>query len=403
MNDFKKEILEHTWILGVSGGSDSMALLDMCYQAHIKVIVAHMNYQLRDTALRDMQIVQTYCKEKNIPCHVKLQEETCDDNFQAFARRKRYAFYHELIEQYQAKGVLVAHQLDDVLETYLMQTKRKAIPEYYGIKEEITIMNCLVIRPLLHLSKQQLQDYCVEHHIPYGDDESNFSRKYTRNRIRLDIINQMSIQDKLKMRDEIQRKNKDKQIFEEEVIKIYEKWDGSIEELKSNAIEQQLALLDHMIYLEEQTHTSKKELMHILSVCGKTNFQRTIGNSTLQASYGFLKMVKKQELYSYTIKKVEYIKTPYFEIKNCGTTIEAITLQESDFPLTIRNVKTEDKIRMRFGEKRIHRWFIDRKIPKNEREIWPVVENAQGNIIFVPKIGCDIEHFSNNPTLFVIK
>ena len=80
-----------------------------------------------------------------------------------------------------------------------------------------------------------------------------------------------------------------------------------------------------------------------------------------------------------------------------------MTLHEDDFPITIRNVEEHDVIELRFGNKKINRWFIDRKIPKKERKIWPVVVNAKGNVILVPKIGCDIAHFSNNPTIFVLK
>lgn len=403
MNVFKKEILDQIWVVGVSGGSDSMALLDMCYQAHIQVIVAHMNYQLRDSATRDMNLVQTYCKERTIPCYVKLQSEQCHENFQAFARDKRYAFYREVIEQHHAKGVMIAHQKDDVIETYIMQDKRNSIPEYYGIKEMTMIMQCFVLRPLLEYTKKQLQEYCLHHNVPYGDDESNFSRKYTRNKIRMDVMQHMSEQEKQHIIQDIQQKNKKKQQFEDEVYQFYHVWDGSVEQLKTQTLQQQVAIIDKLIFEKEQMHTSKKELLHILSVCDKSNFQRIIGTSILQVSYGMLKMVEQPKSYHYVISKVEYIKTPYFELRSHGNTIEAITLQESDFPLTIRNVKPDDKIRLRFGEKRIHRWFIDRKIAMHERKMWPVVENAQGNIIFVPKIGCDIEHFSNNPSLFVIK
>jgi len=78
-------------------------------------------------------------------------------------------------------------------------------------------------------------------------------------------------------------------------------------------------------------------------------------------------------------------------------------LQEDDFPITIRNAQAGDVIQLRFGRKKLNRWFIDRKIPKKERKIWPVVTNKDGIVILVPKIGCDIAHFSNNPTLFVLK
>ena len=106
---------------------------------------------------------------------------------------------------------------------------------------------------------------------------------------------------------------------------------------------------------------------------------------------------------SYCYEKVVFETTPYFTIAPVGGSCEALTLYKEDYPITIRNAQPNDEIRLRFGTKKLNRWFIDRKIPKKERKIWPVVVNAAGNVILVPKIGCDIAHCSNNPTLFVIK
>ena len=78
-------------------------------------------------------------------------------------------------------------------------------------------------------------------------------------------------------------------------------------------------------------------------------------------------------------------------------------MQADDFPITVRSVQPGDAIQLRFGTKKIHRWFIDRHIPLQERLLWPVMVNAQGKVIFVPKIGCDVAHFSNNPNLFMVQ
>ena len=86
-----------------------------------------------------------------------------------------------------------------------------------------------------------------------------------------------------------------------------------------------------------------------------------------------------------------------------GETTEAVTLAEEDFPITIRSPQPQDAIQLRFGKKRLNRWFIDRKIPPDQRRSWPVVVNRRGEIVLVPKIGCNVAHYSNNPTCFVIK
>ena len=60
-------------------------------------------------------------------------------------------------------------------------------------------------------------------------------------------------------------------------------------------------------------------------------------------------------------------------------------------------------IEMRYGCKKVHRFFIDRHIPLYQRQFWPVIENAKGNVIFVPGLGCDKYHYTVNPTLNVLE
>ncbi|UPU38547.1 tRNA lysidine(34) synthetase TilS [Erysipelothrix sp. Poltava] len=80
-----------------------------------------------------------------------------------------------------------------------------------------------------------------------------------------------------------------------------------------------------------------------------------------------------------------------------------MTLSESDFPIMIRNARKGDSIKMRFGTKSLNRFFIDRKIPRHEREIWPVIVNSSQQIVFVVGMGCDEHHYSNNPNLFMLE
>ena len=120
--------------------------------------------------------------------------------------------------------------------------------------------------------------------------------------------------------------------------------------------------------------------------------------------YGIVHIhVKDMPSYAYVLHEVACLHTPYFHTSLTGKSCEALTLYPQDFPITIRNVQEGDAIVLRLGRKKVHRWFIDRKIPSWERKCWPVVVNAQGNVILVPQIGCDIAHFSNNPSIFVVK
>lgn len=397
------------WVIGVSGGADSMSLLDMCRSSGIFVVAAHVNYRKRSTADRDMNGVQRYCERFSIPFACRIVDEypkSC--NFQDYARQLRYSYYQEIINMYQCEGVMVAHQLDDHLETYLLQKKRGAHIRYAGIQPEVTLYGMRVVRPLLGYTKQELQEYCHRHHVHYFEDESNFTDHYARNQIRHRVIDNMSYDEKHRMADEIaafnehgkQREVQDQALYEEF---IHECTADFLSRLREGTCLNVLRtfLEAHAIYQvsEPQLRDIRKMLLH-----KDGNHFCRVGNYTLRCEYGMISLTQEScRGYSYTLQSLGMITTPYFRTAKRGAVIEGVTVSENDFPLTIRNARYGDAIQLRFGTKRLSRWFIDRKIPASQREIWPVVENTNGKIIFVVGIGCDIEHFSNNPNLFVLK
>jgi tRNA(ile)-lysidine synthetase, C-terminal domain len=93
----------------------------------------------------------------------------------------------------------------------------------------------------------------------------------------------------------------------------------------------------------------------------------------------------------------------HFYTEKGSPSVFALTLEETDFPIRIRSFHAGDKIQMRFGRKEVHRFFIDRHIPQYQRQTWPVVENAAGEIILVPGLGCNVQHYSTMPNLNVIQ
>lgn len=395
------------YIIGVSGGPDSMALFDMCIKQGYHVIAAHMNYQKRESADRDMMIVEDYCQRNGIVCKVRMQNKECTGNFQAFAREMRYAFYKELSEIYHAQGVLLAHQLDDHLETYLMQKNQHRYGHYFGIQEECDVMGCHIIRPLLDMTKQELEQYCETYDVPYGVDESNLSDHYTRNRIRHQIIDHMNMEDKQELKHEITQYNLQWRAICDEADAFLKSWDHTIHSLNMLDDIHLDQVLIHYIYQECTIHLQRHEIHSIRELLRHHAKQWTRDINTayvIYNEYGKLCIDTKETVaFTYTYEQLEFVETPYFRIAHQGSRKEALTLKEDDFPITVRSFEVGDTISMRYGHKKVNRWFIDHKIPKKERRKWPVVVNAIGNIILVPEIGCDIEHFSNNPTCFVLK
>jgi tRNA(Ile)-lysidine synthase len=180
------------YLAAVSGGPDSMALLDI-YRKHIKM-VCHVNYHHRPTANRDAKIVKQYCKQYKIPCSILnvtvsiyKKYRKLSHNFQTMARLIRYDLFKLVSKKTKITTILIAHNQDDFLETALMQKRKGSDSLFYGIDHRSTFDSLNVYRPLLNKRKACLQAYCDKHNLTYGIDETNNDLKYERNRIRSEI------------------------------------------------------------------------------------------------------------------------------------------------------------------------------------------------------------------------
>lgn len=394
-------------IVAVSGGADSMALLHMLTIKGYEIIVVHVNYQVRESAKRDQKIVENFCQKHNLTLKILYAKEAVG-NFQAFARRLRYDYMQEIAKEYDTYDVYVAHHLDDVIETYLMQKERKSIPEFYGIKSELNYETITLKRPLLHLSKEEIIEYCRNNNIEYGDDESNFKNDYTRNRIRNTVVSKMSKMDKQDLINEIKKLNSNLESEAKVLTDIVDEFKKDFSLKKLLAHKDEIIIKVMRLYLKEYniyTLTDDEYENLILFLKSSGNGQYDVSKKYLiDKSYGCLTIVEKNNLqYSYTFNEIVEFKCEFFEIKLSGRSTEAVTLSETDFPITIRNFEDGDKIQMQYGSKAVNRFFIDRKIPLYQRPSWPIVLNASNEVILVPRLGCNLTHYSNIPTMFVVK
>ena len=395
LEDFKGRFL-----VAASGGPDSMALLDMLGKTGCYLEAAHVNYHKRDTADRDEGLVRQYCADHRIPFHrLDVYPEEVEGNFQAYARKARYSFFASLCNEKKLEAVMVAHHRDDMIETYLMQKEKKLGVNCYGLAEDTVIEGVRVIRPLLETDKKTLLRYCQEKGIPYGIDESNLTEDYTRNQIRHRIVEKMDDTEKTEIIEEINALNRSLQekrrIMRNDSRNHYE-----VEEflaLPYLADRLRLAFPGHSRrYYEEMRRQIAETERCVL------RDDRTI----LAKEYGSIDIFPIPEDYEYVFcsaKEAEEKDFGHFRISLSGDGTEALTLSAEDYPITIRNPKPGDEIRMRYGTKKIRRFFIDRKIPLKERLTWPVVTNRENEVILLPGLGCDRYHYSQNPDLYVLK
>jgi len=185
----------HTFLLAVSGGADSMVLLSLfasfgsTKKEKLKFQVAHINYKLRgkDSDL-DQKVVQDFCDKNHIQFHlyeVSAQDRKPEHSIQLWARELRYTFFKEIRERENLDFLVTAHHLNDQLETFIINLSKAS-----GIKglSGIPAADYNILRPLLSFTKEEIYWFAEEHSIEYREDLSNKKSDYLRNKIRNEIV-----------------------------------------------------------------------------------------------------------------------------------------------------------------------------------------------------------------------
>ena len=376
-------------LVAVSGGSDSLALLHILLsKKEYELIVAHVNYNYRESSKRDEEIVTLFCTKNNIILEklVLDSKQEKEGNFEDWARVKRYKFFKEIYDKYNCVCLFVGHQKEDVIETYYMQEKRNAIVEYYGMAKETFIQGMKVVRPLLAYTKKELEEYCLTHNIVYGVDETNFDLSYSRNRIRHEVISKMSEEEKNNIIEKLEILNTKKQ---EHVKKV-----KGLE--KDCLIKKNILDLNKFFYVNEEY---KKEIIYyflIENIYKKISIKSSriddilkkihsnkpnivlacYDDITLYKEYNLLVIEKNKKEYSYVIENNKASNVgDRFVISNEGKKLEKVVIEESRFPLYVKNYDGNNK--------KINRIFIDKKIPLRKRKSWPVIVDKFGVLLLV--------------------
>ena len=176
--------------LAVSGGVDSMVLLDLLNKLRFDICVVHCNFQLRGKESDgDEMLVREICQDRYIPYFIESFDTTefAKENklsIQLAARKLRYDWFQEIISL-GFDYVLTAHHLDDNVETFLINfTRGTGLEGLTGIPAQ----NGNIIRPLLPFSREEIENYANENKIQWREDSSNAADKYFRNKLRHNIV-----------------------------------------------------------------------------------------------------------------------------------------------------------------------------------------------------------------------
>ncbi len=253
-----------SFIIAVSGGPDSMSLLDL-FKDKI-VAVCHVNYKKRVDSYIDQKIVEDYCNLHNIKCYVKevkYLDNDKNENFQSLARKIRYDFFNEVAEIENCFNLLVAHNKNDFLETAYMQVNKKSKSLFYGIKFKSFYKKLTIYRPLIRIQKNTLEKYCILNSINYATDSSNLFQVYSRNKIRKAILD-TSNNELNKFIYKINQYNNKNKNFLLHIEKIYNEWDNNYSYYKKLNNDEKYHLIYKFLVSNEIKVSSKNKMENIL-------------------------------------------------------------------------------------------------------------------------------------------
>lgn len=425
MEKFKKNIVENhqfksksTVIVAVSTGVDSMVLLDLLQHISPKqkprIVVAHVNHQLRDESEREAAFLERYCHERGISFHLAVWPKKAhpQTGIEAAARTFRYHFFSQIISEENADALMTAHHADDQAETVLMKLIRGgSLNQLIGIKPSQPFEKVVLIRPLLSFSKNEIKDYAVDHQLTWFEDSTNQSNDVLRNRIRHEIVPQL--------------KNENNQFlahvasFSKQLTNqkfVIDQWAQSLLHLK--ATDDQMDLTSFMEleeasqrvflrwYLERTVESINDE---VIEECMKLLHNKRKPQATLNLankyrfikSYnGFsLKIVTKSTEKPRLDKKIMLVLTHWVNLDDShklgifpidsNPQVEVLaemrlSLSKSDMPLAVRTVELGDSLVIKGGgHQLIRRIQIDQKVPDSERHNDLVVTTSQREVLWL--------------------
>lgn len=401
-----------TVIVAVSGGPDSMVLLSLLIKLKkvldITIICAHVNHNVRKESAEEFVFVQDYCQKYGVVFESMIIENYGDDNFHNEARHIRYQFFEQLVEKYRAKYLFTAHHGDDLMETILMRIVRgSTLKGYGGFAKIIEYPKYTLVRPLIHVTKQQIENYAHMHKIPYVLDSSNSKDKYTRNRFRKYILPRLKEEDAL-VHDKFYK-------FSKSLLECNEYIEKQVEKIISQVYPQKV--LNIQEFLKQDEFIQKKilyyllekyyqddlmlltdrhvELLYQLIISHKANAIIHLPNNVEAVkSYNTVQLTEvKTDFMDYEIEINEYLNLPNGKniekmktSQKDGNDICRLSSEEIKLPLYVRNRKDGDKMTIKgmLGRKKIADIFIDCKVSAQNRQTWPIVCDADNQIVWLP-------------------
>lgn len=422
-------------VVAVSGGIDSMVLLDQLNHLKtsmkLKLIVAHVNHGKRSASLEEYEFVKNTALKYNNDFEGITLEQLPKANFHTVARSKRYDFFKQVCEKYNAHKLALAHHLDDQAETVLMRMIRgTSFKGYGGIHESTKIDDLEIIRPLLNVSRSDIEKYQIKNQIEYRHDSSNDLDDYTRNRFRHHVLPTIEKENKeyrskfMQFTNYMQEANAlVEQMSSSFMTNHVQTTNGSVVfniglfNTQNRIVKRDILKKSFDLLTNNSCEISFKQMNQLLSILesDKPNASMTLSNEWVALrSYDTFTFCKQTVNVSHPLsieihqEGIYPFKDGIFTVSKTKPNINSgICLElwynnlDFIFPITVRNRIDGDKIITESGTKKLKDLFIDLKIPKAFRDDVPVVTDALGNILWIPKYRVSSNAKNGDKTLYI--
>ena len=376
------------YLLACSFGPDSMALFYLLKKEGYQFECAIVNYHLRAESNSEVKGLLDYASKNDVVVHVHECNRSLENLSEAKCREIRYDFFAKLYHEFGYSALLVAHQQDDLIETYLIQKQRQNCPEFYGIREKTRIKGMEVMRPLLSFSKKELEQICIDNNVPYAIDKSNFDVSFLRNKIRHEVVGKMDELDRELILSELALENVKltKILTSIDVSKIHNvDYLNSLEEIELKyALNILVKFIDDSYFLSKQNVGEIKKTL----LSDKPNISFKIKRGLyFYKEYDKIDISNTEESfagYKYVLDEPGELDTPYFYL-NFTHGGEDRNVHEDSYPILIRNISLNDYIYINGYRAYAKRLFIDWKMPLRLRLKWPVIVDKKGRVIYIPR------------------
>lgn len=401
-----------TIVIGLSGGPDSMCLLDIILNLNkdINIVCAHVNHNIREESKEELKFITEYCTNKSII----LETTTFDkkgpnkDYNELELREKRYNFFEEIVKKYHASYLFTAHHGDDLIETIQMRiTRGSNLKGYTGFQVSTKKEGYKIIKPLIFMTKDQINEYNKEHNIPYVQDKTNDEDNYTRNRYRHHLL------------PFLKKENKNIHLkylkFSRELTKYYQFVDNIVEqEINKKYHDKKLDIkdfnkLDNLIqtkiieYILDDNYdknlylVNDKHVQMIIDIITnkKPNIEINLPDELqIKKSYNTITITRNKtniEKYNIKIEKETLLPNGHTisiieQTNDNSNYCIKLNSKEIVLPLYVRTREKGDKmiVKNMSSSKKIKDIFINSKLSLKERDTQPIVVDSANNIVWLP-------------------